>query len=376
MTMDKQALLMIAASEGNADMLYAVKMFVPDPFAYIAYQGTRTMIMSDLEIDRAREQAAADEVLSLTAYQKRIQSRGVATPTLTDVVAEFLAEREITSVLVPNAFPVGYADGLRAHGFELVVKGDPFFDERTIKTRSEVDAVSVASRHTESAIRAAIDVISNATIKDGVLVGPDGILTSEYIKRLINIHLLERDCIAEHTIVASGIQGCDPHNSGSGPLRSGEPIIMDVFPKDATTGYYADITRTVVKGGASDALRRQYDAVLEGQQVAFDQLKDGADGQAIHRSIQSLFESQGYHTGPVNGRMQGYFHGTGHGFGLEIHEPPRISPLPETLRAGQIVTVEPGLYYTDTGGVRIEDDVWITSSGYENLTELEKVLEI
>jgi Xaa-Pro aminopeptidase len=376
MSMDKQAVLMIAASEGNADMLYAVKMFVPDPFAYIAYQGTRTMIMSDLEIDRAREQAAADEVLSLTSYQKRLQSRGMATPTLTDVVVEFLTEREITSVLVPNAFPVGYADGLRAHGLELTVKEDPFFDERTIKTRSEVDAISIASRHTESAIQAAIDTISDATIKDGILVGPDGILTSEYIKRLINIHLLERDCVAENTIVACGIQGCDPHNSGSGTLRSGEPIIMDVFPKDITTGYYADITRTVVKGVASDALRRQYDTVLEGQQVAFDQLKDGADGQAIHRSIQSLFEEKGYQTGAVDGRMQGYFHGTGHGFGLEIHEPPRISPLPETLRTGQIVTVEPGLYYTDTGGVRIEDDAWITSCGYDNLTQLEKVLEI
>ncbi|MBT5877406.1 MAG: M24 family metallopeptidase, partial [Candidatus Latescibacteria bacterium] len=97
---------------------------------------------------------------------------------------------------------------------------------------------------------------------------------------------------------------------------------------------------------------------------------------AIHRSIQSLFEEKGYQTGAVDGRMQGYFHGTGHGFGLEIHEPPRISPLPETLRTGQIVTVEPGLYYTDTGGVRIEDDAWITSCGYDNLTQLEKVLEI
>ena len=376
MTDTNDTILMIAASEGNADMLYAAKLFVPDPFTYIQHNGTKTMVMSDLEIDRAKAQADVDEVLSLSAYQKKIKDRGVETPKFMEIVTEVLNDLEIASVVVPNAFPVGYADQLRERGITVSVKEDPFFEQRTTKTQQEVDFISAASRHTESAMRMAISAISEATVKDGILHGPNGVITSESIKRLINIHLLERDCIAEHTIVAGGIQGCDPHNAGSGPLRAGEPIIMDVFPKDATTGYYADITRTVVKGPASDALKRQYDAVLKAQHVVFEQLKGGADGEEIHISVQDFFEEKGYETGEKDGRMQGFFHGTGHGFGLEVHEPPRIAPTPETLKTGQIVTVEPGLYYTDTGGVRIEDNVWLTDTGYENLTQLEKVLEV
>jgi len=376
MTDTNDTILMIAASEGNADMLYAVKMFVPDPFIYLEHNGTKTVVMSDLEIDRAKEQADVDEVLSLSAHMEKINKRRVNSTKLTDIVTEVLNERAINSVLVPSAFPVGYADHLREQGIAVSVRDDPFFERRTIKSRREVDCISAASRHTESAIRVAIAAISEATVKDGVLHGPGGVLTSEDIKRLINIHLLERDCIAEHTIAAGGLHGCDPHNSGTGALRSGEPIIMDVFPKDATTGYYADITRTVVKGPASDALKRQYDTVQEAQHIVFEQLKGGADGAAIHKSVEVFFRDKGYETGKKEGRMQGFFHGTGHGFGLEVHEPPRISPVPQTLKTGQIVTVEPGLYYTDSGGVRIEDNVWLTDDGYENLTQLEKVLEV
>ena len=334
------------------------------------------MGMSDLEIDRAKAQSTADEVLSLTAYQTRLKDKGVESPKLTDIVAEVLREREIASVLVPNNFPVGYADRLREKGITVAVKEDPFFEQRTTKSREEIDHIAGASRHTESAMRAAIAAISEATVKDGILHGPDGVVTSEWVKRLINIHLLERDCIAENTIVAGGIQGCDPHNQGTGPLRVGESIIMDVFPKSASTGYYADITRTIVKGPAPDALKQMYDTVLEAQEVVFARLKDGADGVEIHRAVEAFFKDRGYDTGERAGRMQGFFHGTGHGFGLQVHEPPRIATVPDTLKTGHVVTVEPGLYYTDIGGVRIEDNIVVTENGYENLTRLEKVLEV
>ena len=373
-----EAVLLIADSELNADMLYAAGLFVPDPFTFLQVDGRTTIMMSDLEIDRARAQSKVDEVVSLTDYSDRAKKSGNADPGLVDAVVELLREREVKGVRVPNSFPLGYADKLRDRGFTVASKEDPFWDRRPVKTDDEVTAISNASRHTEDALRMAFGHAGRShAVKDGLLHGPEGPLTSEYLRKRIHVYLLERDCIAQHTIIAGGIQGCDPHNGGSGPLRAGEPIIFDLFPKSTKTGYYADITRTVVKGPVSDTFRRLYDTVLEGQETALSRVRAGVDGRDIHGEVERLFESRGYETGAKNGRMQGFFHGTGHGFGLEIHEPPRISKVSQVLVAGHVVTVEPGLYYPDLGGgVRIEDNVVVTESGCVNLTRLEKVFEL
>lgn len=372
-----QAVLLIADSERDADMLYAARLFVPDPFTFLQVDGRTTIMMSDLEIDRAREQSKVDEVVSLTDYSDRAKKTGIADPGLMDAVVELLREREVKRVSVPNGFSLGYADKLRDRGFEVAPKDDPFWDQRPVKTDDEVAAISNASRHTEDALRMAFGILSDASVKDGMLHGSEGVLTSEYIRQCIHVYLLERDCIAQHTIIAGGVQGCDPHNGGSGPLRAGEPIIFDLFPKSTKTGYFADITRTVAKGPVSDTFRRLYDTVLEGQEAALSRVRAGVDGREIHGEVERLFESRGYETGAKNGRMQGFFHGTGHGFGLEIHEPPRISKVSQVLVAGHVVTVEPGLYYPDLGGgVRIEDNVVVTENGCENLTRLEKVFEV
>ena len=374
---DTDAIVIIADSESDADMLYASGLFAPDAYTYIEQDGKKTILMSDLEIDRARVQSKADEVLSLTVFTKRAEDHSGEKSQFMDAVAELLKEKKIHALLVPNRFPTGYADQLRERGFTVQVKADPFWNQRPMKTADEVAAISEASRHTESAIRVAIAAISEATVKCGILQGPEGPLTSEYIKRLLHIHLLERDCIAQHTIVAGGIQGCDPHNAGSGPLPANAPIILDVFPKSMKTGYFADITRTVIKGPAPDVFKRMYDTVLEGQEQVFSRLKAGIDGKEIHEAVENLFTSRGYETGEKNGRMQGFFHGTGHGFGLEIHEAPRISKTTDLLQAGHIVTNEPGLYYPELGGgIRIEDNTFVTEEGYVNLTQIEKMFEV
>ena len=374
----KESILLIADSESNADMLYATGLFAPDPFTYLKVDGKSLVMMSDLEIDRAREQSKVDEIVSLADYIERAQkNNGKTGSDLVNAISELLHEREVRSVLVPNQFPLGYADQLRGKGFKVQSKDDPFWDGRPLKTDSEIAAISEVSRHTEGALRMAIGILSEASIKDGFLYGPEGLISSEYIRKKLHIYLLERDCTAQHTIVAGGIQACDPHNCGYGPLCPGEPIILDLFPKSNKTGYFADITRTVVKGPVIDSFRRMYDAVLEGQEMALSQVGAGIDGQEIHSRVEQVFDSRGYQTGTKNNRMQGFFHGTGHGFGLEIHEPPRISNVPQILHAGHVVTVEPGLYYPEMrAGVRIEDDVVVTESGSINLTQLEKVFEV
>ncbi|HLD50407.1 MAG TPA: M24 family metallopeptidase, partial [bacterium] len=155
-----------------------------------------------------------------------------------------------------------------------------------------------------------------------------------------------------------------------------QSIIMDIFPRDSETRYFADLSRTVVRGKASPKLKKMFAAVLEGQEIAFRAIRDGADGSLIHTAIQKCFENLGFKTGVQNGRVQGFFHGTGHGLGLDIHEAPRISLGKDILKTNQIVTVEPGLYYEDAGGVRLEDDVVVTKTGCLNLAKLPKVLEI
>jgi Xaa-Pro aminopeptidase len=193
---------------------------------------------------------------------------------------------------------------------------------------------------------------------------------------MIDVELMKKGCTTKHTIVSCGEQSCQPHNVGSGPLRANEAIIFDVFPKDEQTGYYADISRTVVKGRASGPLKKMYKAVASAQKLVFKLAKNGAKGEIIHREVMKHLKSLGFKTGKIKGKMRGFFHGTGHGVGLDVHETPRISTARYTLKTGNVVTVEPGLYYPGIGGVRIEDMILITDDGCINLTKLPKVLEV
>ena len=179
-----------------------------------------------------------------------------------------------------------------------------------------------------------------------------------------------------HTICAPGDQAVDPHEEGHGPLRAHTPVVMDIFPRSETTGYFGDLTRTVVRGRASARLHEVYAIVHQANRIGHARIRPGIDGLRIHEEIQALFDRQGYRTGLRAGRMQGFFHGTGHGLGLQIHEPPSISKRSSILRAGHVVTVEPGLYYLGLGGVRIEDVAVVTKTGSRNLTRVPKVLEI
>lgn len=376
MTDPKEALLIIAASEANANLYYATRFLAPDPFIFVEIRKKKIAILSELELDRARAQAAVDEVISTAKISAKLRKRGVAPITTTEIAHFVLRERGVSRLLVPMDFPIRYADELRTKGYGIRSKGEPFFEERTIKNREEINAISETQRQTERAVRRAIEVIGKSKIKGKYLVYQKKWLTSEMVKQIINVGLMESNCIAAHTIVACGTDGIDPHNQGSGPLRAHESVILDVFPRSAHSRYFADMTRTVVRGKAPAKLKKMYRAVREGQEIAFERIRHGANGKIIHEAIMRHFEKLEFHTGELGGRMQGFFHGTGHGVGLEIHEPPRISKIDDTLRAGQVVTVEPGLYYADAGGVRIEDMVLVTKTGCQNLTRFPKILEI
>lgn len=371
------ARLIIADSEKNANLYYATRFLAPDPFIFIQVDSRRLLVMSDLELDRAKAQSKVDEVLSYSKLSQQVKGGGVAEPTTMDVVNEVLKSHAIKQIEVPIDFGVAHADALRKRGYAITPKAEPFFPERMIKSEEEIGWLIQSLRVTEDALGTATELIRTSEVKsDNTLWIGGKPLTAELLRKAMHLTMMERDCIAQHTIVACGVQAVDPHNEGSGPLKANQPIVMDVFPQHATTRYFADITRTVVKGKASPKVKKMFEAVKEGQEIGCRMIKDGVDGSAVHKAILDSFERQGFKTGEQNGRMQGFFHGTGHGVGLEIHEPPRVSPKADTLKAGMVVTVEPGLYYLDAGGMRIEDMVVVTKEGCRVLTEAPKVLEV
>jgi Xaa-Pro aminopeptidase len=372
-----QALLLVSASEGDSNMLYAAGFFVPDPFIYFEHEKKKHVVMSDLEIDRAKKQARADRVLSLSLYQRKLRKMGKASPAMIDILDVLFRERGIRSLIVPASFSALLADQMRAKGYSVQIKRDPFFAQRETKSHAEVSHIAESLRVARLGLEAGVRALRRTVIKrDGYLYLNGARLTSETLKTIVNTTIMAQGWLPSHTIISSGNQCVDPHHEGAGPIKAHTSIIFDIFPRSQKNGYFGDLSRTVVRGRASDKLKEIYAAVQAGQQIGFDLIRDGVNGKDVHQKILDLFTARGFPTGRINGRMQGFFHGTGHGLGLDIHEPPRIAPVEATLRAGHVVTVEPGLYYLGVGGVRLEDVVLVTAKGNRNLTHCPQFLEI
>ena len=365
----RQDLLLYAASESNADILYPTSFFAPDPFLFLRAKGKTYMVMSDLELDRARRQASVDKVLSWSSFAKALSDRG-KTPSAPAVIRAVLLFLGVRKVEVPHDFPLGLAMSLDALGVRLDAVSDPFWPERAQKTPREVRAIEASLRAAEAGLQAGIEALQACRVKGRFLHRHGRPFRVEDLRGAVNTAILQAGALPSHTICAPGDQAVDPHEEGHGPLRPHIPIVMDIFPRSETTGYYGDLTRTVVRGRAPHALHEVYALVHEGVRLAHAAIRPGVDGLTIHREIHALFERQGYRTGIRKGRMQGFF------LGLEIHEAPSISSRSSVLAEGQVVTVEPGLYYLGLGGVRIEDVALVTARGSRNLTRVPKVLEI
>ena len=368
--------LMYAASEHDADILYPTGFFAPDPFLCLVAGSRTILVMSDLEMDRAKRESRATRVWSWTRMAKRARV-GASLPRVEHVIAACLKRLGAKSAEVPGSFPLGLARRLEALNIQLRVAREPFWPEREIKTRNEVKKIEASLRAAEAGLLAGIEALKATRIgRDGWLRSGGAKFTSEDLRGVVDTTILKLGGIPVRTICAGGDQAVDPHEIGHGPLRAHSPIVMDIFPRSQSTGYFGDLTRTVVRGRASEKLKEVYALVEEGTRLGHRSIREGADGRRIHEDILALFDSRGFNTGMKNGRMQGFFHGTGHGLGLEIHEAPSISRRGSLLRAGHVVTVEPGLYYLGVGGVRIEDVALVTKTGSRNLTRVPKVLEV
>ena len=367
--------LMVAASEHDPDMLYATRFFAPDAFIFLEERGKRTLVLSDLEIDRARKQAQADEFVSYSSIEREVQGQQKKAPAYEKVLSHFLRKRGVRSALVPASFPLGFAQELAASKIRLRTTNGLFWPEREAKSDDELKMMRRALAITEAGMARAMEVLGSSKPGAGKKLTWSGkTLTSEILRAEIDSAILRAGGLPANTIVAGGDQACDPHERGSGPLKANSLIILDIFPRDAKTGYFGDMTRTVVRGRASEEQRRLWETVREGQEMALKKMKPGVDGLKLHNEVKQLFTDRGFPTEVRGGRQVGFFHGTGHGLGLEIHEYPRFQKT--VFKPGQVLTVEPGLYYPGVGGVRIEDVVVVTKSGTRLLSRFEKRLEI
>ena len=374
----RRARLIYAASETDADLLYATGFFAPDPFLFVQVGRRRLLVMSDLERDRARQQARVDDVWSWMEFAREAEKKKPGAKALApDIITGVLRKLGVRELLVPAGFPLGLALDLDARGLRLEIVPDPFWPEREVKRDDEVRAIQDSLRAAEAGLLAGMAALRACRIgTDGWLRRNGRRFTAEELRSEVNRTIMGAGYVPSHTICAPGDQAVDPHEAGHGPIRAHTPVVMDIFPRSEKTGYFGDLTRTVVRGRASDALKKVYAMVEEGVRLGHRRVRSGARGEKIHAEILALFTSRGYPTGPKDGRMQGFFHGTGHGLGLQIHEPPSIGKRPSVLKVGHVVTVEPGLYYLGIGGVRIEDVALVTRTGSRNLTRVPKVLEI
>ena len=367
--------LIVAASENDADMFYATGFFAPDPFIFLEQNGKRTLVLSDLEIDRGRKQAQADEFLPYSQFEREVQGNSRKAPAYEKVLAHFLTKRKIRSAIVPSNFPLGYARELEAKNIRLQPTNGLFWPEREAKSDAELRLMRKALEITEAGMARGIEVVKQSTPgKAQKLQWHGADLTSEVLRAEIDTAVLRAGGLPANTIVAGGDQACDPHERGHGPLKANSLIILDIFPRSAASGYYGDLTRTILRGRASDEQRQLWETVNEGQALALKKMKPGVDGLELHEEIKKYFTDHGYPTELRKGRQTGFFHGTGHGLGLEIHEYPRFQKT--IFKVGQVLTVEPGLYYPGLGGVRTEDVVAITKSGIRMLSRFENRLEV
>jgi Xaa-Pro aminopeptidase len=378
----QQTLLVIGAPEHDAAAYHLSGFLAPDPVICLSVKGKKYLVVSSMEYGRAKKQAQTDEVLSFDELEvmrlaRELKSGGRA---LATAAAGLIGKLDAASspIAVPPSLGVLYADELRARDLKVTPDAELFASLRRTKTEKEISYIEKTQRAVEAACAHAVGILKEAAIaEDGTLLYGDEILTSERLRSEIDVELVRRGCAVDGTITAGGAQAADPHEKGHGPLKAGESIIVDIFPVDKASRYYADMTRTFVKGEPSSELEKMYDAVLEGQEAALSMIRAGVNGRDVHEKVSNILHERGYKTlkhdqKPGEPLQEGFIHGTGHGVGLEIHEAPRISIVDEELVPGDVVTVEPGLYKPEVGGVRIEDLVVVTEDGCRNLTNFPK----
>ncbi|MFT5470522.1 MAG: Xaa-Pro aminopeptidase [Verrucomicrobiales bacterium] len=365
----------------NSALFHAIRFSVGDPVALLRIDGTQTIaIVRDIEMERAKGQVPADQIAcpaDFTPEGGLSADREVATA---QAAAECLRRNGVSEVVADRALPMSFAHVIQEAGIRVVCDLEMGVMERRQKSAEDVELLRQAQGVTEEAIRLACEMIGRSEAQaDGVLHHDGAVLTSERVQAAVNVFLMGKGFSGPAFIVAGGPQGASCHHTGNGELRTGQPVIVDIFPTSQTTHFCGDCTRSVVHGEIPDEVTKMHAAVCEAKRNACDVLRPGVTGKEVHAATVETLERLGYHAGfPPEGAPASYctmHHGTGHGIGLDVHEPPLLDATGIALVEGDALTVEPGLYRKDLGGVRVEDMVVVTADGHINLNQLPEGLD-
>ncbi|HJJ56919.1 MAG TPA: Xaa-Pro peptidase family protein [Methanocorpusculum sp.] len=357
-------------SSENSDMQYLSGFHASDPYIFVQKQsGERYIIVSSMEELRARREAKCNVLTRTSAgfveFYEEYKNADLAT-------AHMLKNLNGKKFLVPYSMPVGFANALSSVA-EIKVDTNTVLSMRAVKTEDEIDKIKDVQRKNEDGVHLAINAIKKADIdEEGKLVLDGEPLTSDRLRGIIHERFYSLGLTDTDTIISCGMDTALPHAKGDGQLMAYQPIVMDVFPRDNTTGYFADMTRTVSKGKPSDEIIKMYDTVHEAKEFAASLIRAGISGADVHNAVADFFTNKNYETAGSSG----FIHSLGHGVGLAIHESPSLSIRGETLIPGNVVTIEPGLYYPGIGGVRLEDMGAVTEDGFDRFTTFEEQLII
>jgi Xaa-Pro aminopeptidase len=367
-------LLIWADTLRSPEMRHEVPVPVPDPFLYLERDGERHVVISPFEIERVAghdgikphpvEEFGWDELVKQGLPQEEV---GLGT------YVRAVKELGVAKAVVPPMFPIELADRLRAEGVELTPDRETFVQRRRVKSEAEIDGIKRAQRGAEAGMDAARELFRRAEQQDGRLVVDGQPLTCERVRLAIQQAFTDRSLLSEEFIVSHGAQTAIGHEMGFGEIKPNEPIVIDLWPRDRDSSCYADMTRTYVVGEPDQELVDFHRLVHEALQQSIAAIKPGVAGRDVYVLVCELFHESGFPTGlhKQAGEVleDGFFHGLGHGVGLEVHEQPWLSRYPGELVAGDVITLEPGLYRSGYGGCRLEDLVLVTEDGGELLTD-------
>ena len=368
-------ILIYGDSIRSPELRHEVHVPIPDPFLYAEKGDRRVVILHSLEIPRVRADQPELEIIAIEQLgSDELYSQGLqGWEILLELAVRACRELDITSASVPESFPVGHADHLRANGVELTIDRDLFDNRRRSKNETEIRGIRKAQRACEAALDASRDLLRRAQPNGSGLEVDGEPLTCEWLKRVIEDVFADHDVEGSDMIVSHGPQTAVGHNGGSGQIAPNEPVVFDLFPRDKTTGCYADMTRTYVVGEPPEEIREWHRLVKQALDTSTADVKPGVNGRRLFEKVCDIFQAAGYKTQlnkePGEVLEDGFFHGLGHGVGLEVHELPSLGRVGHDLIPGDVVTVEPGLYRAGFGGVRLEDIVLVTDDGYEVITE-------
>jgi Xaa-Pro aminopeptidase len=372
-----EAVVMAGVPAANMLLFHRIRFRVGDPVALVEWPSAggprrRTLILRDIEMDRARQHAKADAFACPRDFEPAGGLSGDRETATAQALAECLRRQSVAKVVSDRTFPAIFQHHLLAAGIAVRCEPGLFIADRRAKDDQELAAIRESQLMTERAMELACRLVARASAAaDGTLRHGGEPLTSERVRGEIDAFLARQGFENPRSIVAGGPQGGDCHNDGTGPLRTEQPVIVDIFPRSKSTGYWGDSTRCVVHGAVPAEVVRMHATVVQAKAAAVAAARTGVTGEAVHAATRRVIEAAGFGMGmPPAGAPAtwcGMVHGTGHGLGLEVHEPPLLDRGGPDLVTGDVVTIEPGLYSHALGGIRIEDAVAITPSGAVNL---------